>query len=183
MQLISKTFFAFLLCIITVGCANLPSHSSSSCEGVDFYEFGRQSGAKGLPVGSATPGNMTSCLPSRESAEYQRYVNGHNAGLVDYCSAENGYILGKAGQIYSDVCPVISERHFLKAYDLGKNARALELENQKLDTQMSKIFLMLERQPASSDTNHQRLRIQLSQLQASRQKNESRLRGIEQSFN
>ena len=101
------------------------------------------------------------------------YTNGRNAGLVEYCTAENAYQLGRMGIAYMYVCPSTIENKFLSGYRKGQRARELEIENKKLDGRIDSVAEKLNQ--SANDFERLRLTAELAQLQATRSKNQKEM--------
>lgn len=105
------------------------SHPSSrSCQELDWYELGRQDGAKGHKNNNRRE-IATVCPDSDHSLSEALYHNGFDAGASQYCSPENGFELGRSGRTYADICPPLLQDEFLQSYQRGR--RFTEVENQK----------------------------------------------------
>lgn len=160
-----------------VGCSSVDK--TLSCNATDWYEIGRQDGAKGHPL-QAFESHEQSCVMDDSQAVKTLYWNGRNAGLVEYCHPANAFIVGRMGQAYKQVCPPILEKDFLAEFRRGQQARQLEQVNRELDQQIESIFHKLNRQ-ALSTIEERDLRTQLNDLEKARAQNQRQLSEIDRS--
>lgn len=95
------------------GCATM---SKADCIAMDWFELGRTDGMIGKPRSTfqerAKPCLKHGIVPDRAS-----YYRGHDEGLTIYCTEEQGFDLGKTGQLYTPICP--EESGFRTGYDRG----------------------------------------------------------------
>lgn len=156
------------------GCAT--TEKVSECKTVDWYELGRRDGSLGRTLEDFDPQRMQCegrAIPSFEAM----YRNGRERGLIEFCAPENGYSVGKSGELYYYVCPFHLEAEFLREYKRGQKVLALQRENLKLDQRMSSVFSAL-RNPASTEGREQ-LESELSTLRQTRAKNEQELNRLQ----
>lgn len=50
------------------------------------------------------------------------YDSGYKSGLVNFCTRENGFLLGQQRQPYKAQCPHGPDRLFLEGYTKGRNS-------------------------------------------------------------
>lgn len=117
-------------------CASKPL--VAQCEQRDWFELGRNDGAQGSGDGQLKK-HARDCRKEFRSDWETMYTNGRNAGLVEYCTADNAFQLGKTGQPYFYVCPSTMEQKFLSGYRRGQRARDLELESKKLESKADSV--------------------------------------------
>jgi Protein of unknown function (DUF2799) len=101
--------------IMVAGCASV---SKEDCLLTDWYEIGRQDGRQGKPR-TAFQGRAKPCLEHGISADRQAYYNGHDQGLIYYCTEQKGVELGQQGFPYNPVCPLQLEPDFRAGYNQG----------------------------------------------------------------
>jgi|GEM_PF-2608159 len=124
-QMDSKKISVFMLltlglCFLgLLGCSSLGSGrlSQGPCSELNWYELGRGDGVRGQPSLS-WESHVKSCSDFGDS-EHRSYTNGWYAGVDAFCSESHGYVFGKTGQPYYDVCPRTSEGVFLTSYEKG----------------------------------------------------------------
>lgn len=108
--------------------------SATPCVGIDWFEIGRRDGALGKPA-SALQQHYRECengvLPDPEL-----YDSGRNAGLVDFCTAQSGFEIGRSGTPYMAVCPEHLERKFLPSYEQGKRVHLQEQESDSVSQRL-----------------------------------------------
>lgn len=135
-----KTIFIGLLSII-LGCSHTEK-VAQSCQEVDWYEIGRQDGTKGLEVVSRTPVKVT-CTDSDQSLAEAIYNNGFDAGVVQFCSPENGFELGKNKREIKNVCPTMLKSAFQERYNQGQRFAELTLQSQELNRKIKTLDVII----------------------------------------
>lgn len=115
--MISKVALLIAL-TLTTGCATQRLITAIPCQGLDWFEIGRRDGANGKTV-NALNGHIDECK-NGESPNADLYLNGRNAGLVDFCTSQSGFEFGRAGTPYMAVCPEHLEKRFLPGYEQGQ---------------------------------------------------------------
>jgi hypothetical protein len=136
----ARLAFLTALTLVILGLTSCSSAQieQAGCDQKDWYELGRRDGGQGTPAGKWE--NLKKQCSGDFRADWENmYVNGRNAGLVEYCEDSNGYELGRAGTPYFYVCPSTMEPQFLSGYRRGQRARDLELEIRKLDAKIDSI--------------------------------------------
>lgn len=168
MHLIVKQLGIVAIAILLSACVTNTRHKVA-CVERDWFELGRHDGAQGA-ADDKLDNYAKDCRKNFSSDFETMYTNGRNAGLVEYCTPENAFELGRMGIAYMYVCPSTVEPKFLVSYRKGQRSRELEIENKKID---SRIDSLSERINASAnDFERLRLTSELAQLQAERTKNE-----------
>ncbi len=160
--------------LLQLACAS-KSTDRATCDQSDWYELGRRDGAQGLPTDHLVQLRKDCGKTFRNDWETV-FINGRNAGLVEYCDAKNGYELGRMGGTYYYVCPSTVEPRFLSSYRKGQSARELEVQNKKIDLQIDQLAQKLV---VESDQHEQRqIASELDNLKKVRNKNERELSKI-----
>lgn len=106
------------------GCATL---NESQCRSADWYLLGSRDGADGYGSGRLES-HREACSEFGLAADDAAWRKGYEEGLQTYCTADNGYQVGRRGGSYGRVCPADIERDFVEAYDLGRETREVEQE-------------------------------------------------------
>ncbi len=156
--------------LLAAGCAL--TTDTVQCSKRDWYELGRRDGAQGQALDKIDQ-YAGECGRSSMSEWQTIYVNGRNAGLVEYCLPENAFELGRTAIPYWNVCPSTSEPSFLAAYRKGQNSLALESENRKLDQQIA--ILADQKNHAGSGFDKRRIEKEMMQLKKLRAQNTQKL--------
>lgn len=160
----------FVLIGLISACASKPE--KATCERRDWYETGRRDGSQGATL-DRMANYKKECGGQFAAFSETMYTNGRNAGLVEYCSPENSYELGRMGIAYLYVCPSTMEPEFLSGYRRGQDARKLEVENQKLDAEIDALLAKLNAE--QSQYSRREIASELEQLRKTRAKNEKDL--------
>jgi len=104
------------LALAAGACASL---SEKQCRSGDWTAIGRADGERGLPAGEIER-HREACAAHRVKPDAGRYRAGHEQGLAAYCTPRGGYVAGRRGEPYRDVCPAASAEKFRAAFDRGR---------------------------------------------------------------
>jgi len=119
------TKFQFILgvslSLLAGGCATL---DKSECREADWTIIGLEDGARGRPL-SYIGNHRKSCAEYGVKPDLALYQRGHADGLKQFCTADNGFSLGRAGRGYNNVCPPDLNGQFLAGYETGRELHAL----------------------------------------------------------
>jgi hypothetical protein len=112
-----------LALLVLVGCETVPMQERAHlCRTVDWFEYGRNDGFLGLPLGERSA-LFADCRRFGYAPDLAAYQAGRTEGLLRYCTVESGYRAGREGRRYADVCPPDLEIAFLQGYREGRRAR------------------------------------------------------------
>lgn len=109
------------LSLLAGGCATL---DKSECREADWTIIGLEDGARGRPV-SYIGNHRKACAEYGVKPDLALYQRGHADGLKQFCTADNGFSLGRAGRKYNNVCPPELNGRFLAGYETGRELHAL----------------------------------------------------------
>lgn len=107
----------------TSGCAV----SEKTCLKSDWQSLGYKHGKSGQ-LSDGINRYTEDCAEHGVTPDASAYKTGHDAGIVLYCTAENGSKEAKKVNSYSGACPAELETTFLKSYLSGLQAEMSELE-------------------------------------------------------
>ena len=111
-----------VIAILMNGCATL---SKDECLTADWYAIGYEDGAKGH-VATRHAEHRKSCAEYKVTPDIQRYLDGRERGLLQFCTSNKGYLYGVNGYHYKGVCPQHLEADFMHGYLYGKYIFDLE---------------------------------------------------------
>lgn len=120
--------WAVLLSLLAGGCATL---DKSECREADWKIIGLEDGARGRPL--AYIGNhRKACAEHGVKPDLAQYQRGHARGLQQFCTAENGFSLGRVGGAHQNVCPAELRGRFVAAFETGRQLHALSSDIERL---------------------------------------------------
>lgn len=175
----SRSYIFALLGILSLtgACNSTPLAERFSCANSDWYEIGRRDGASG-----ASPDRIEiykgKCGQRLENESEDMYINGRNAGLVEYCTGKNGFELGRMNVAYNHVCPHSMEKDFLVAFERGVRARNIEMENKKIETRIEALAAQLLDSRAVASDSKNAISDELQNLKDKRVENDQELTKI-----
>lgn len=108
-------------------CATM---SEEQCLAGDWSGQGYSDGLSGLTM-SRLDDHAEACAKHGVTPDAGAYAAGRRQGLLQYCTVDKGFEVGRTGAGYAGVCPPDLERDFLYAYRDGQVVHAAEqaLEN------------------------------------------------------
>jgi hypothetical protein len=112
------------LSLLAGGCATL---DKSECREADWNIIGLEDGARGRPL-SYIGNHRKACAEYGVKPDLALYQLGHATGLQQFCTADNGFSLGRAGRAYQNVCPPALNSRFLAGYETGRELHALSAD-------------------------------------------------------
>jgi len=104
--------------LLLSGCAVM---SAEDCEVADWGEIGFQHGQSGVlaNTGKLAP-YIKACAKANISPDQEAYELGRAAGARVYCEPQNGFVVGRSGKHYNNICDSDLEEAFLIEYELGR---------------------------------------------------------------
>ena len=119
-----RLILGVLLSLMAGGCATL---DKSECREADWKIIGLEDGARGRPL-SYIGNHRKACAEYGVKPDLALYQRGHATGLQQFCTADNGFRLGRAGRSYNNVCPPALNGRFLAGYETGRQLHALSAD-------------------------------------------------------
>jgi len=126
---------SILLTIVLLGVSGCASLSKSQCISGDWYGIGLADGTKGASLSSLTR-HRDACLEHGIKINGDLYRQGREQGLKTYCRPQNGYLNGRKGYSYNNVCSDNLVRDYLRAYHYGNKIFKLEQEIAAMQKQL-----------------------------------------------
>jgi len=103
------------------GCASL---TEKQCESGDWTALGRKDGERGLEA-SELERHREACAAHGVTPDAAHYRAGREQGLATFCTPRGGYIAGRRGDVYREVCPAASAGKFHEAFRHGREVSAV----------------------------------------------------------
>ncbi|MEK7356664.1 MAG: DUF2799 domain-containing protein [Bdellovibrionota bacterium] len=180
MKTIKRLKFAIgtvLLASACLGCAHRPAvtKTAATCVGIDWWETGRTDGVSGHAVFKLDE-HKRRCSDTETPVDVDLYLNGRDAGLIDFCTPQQGFAAGHSGANYENVCPLHLEPAFLRAFETGARLSALESQDLDLESRIDNLTRLLRTQQAGTA-----VRSQLEQLRSQRAELVSEMSKLEKS--
>ena len=121
-----KRLAAVLLASLLVlsGCATL---SEEECLTADWFSIGFEDGANGYPS-NRIGAHREACAKHGVTPDLRQYQDGHEEGLLNFCTARNGFSRARNGYQYTGICPPSLEPEFLDGYQAGREIYAVTSE-------------------------------------------------------
>lgn len=139
---------AALLVLLGPGCATL---NESECRSTDWYQLGAHDGADGYGRARLEE-HRQACSEYGLGVDERAWREGYQVGLQDYCTADNGYRVGRRGLAYGRVCTIQDERDFLAAYELGRETHGVEQEIAELERRIESLQQRLRSDKLDDET-------------------------------
>ncbi len=136
-----------LLAVLINGCATL---GKDECLTANWEAIGYEDGTRGLEA-SRIGKHRSACARHGVTPDLERYTQGREQGLEEYCKSSVGYNVGVRGGRYMNVCPAYNERDFLAGYRYGQDIyktqsqlRSLKNKLKSQETQRDEIIQEIE---------------------------------------
>ena len=138
----SPTRFLPIL-FLSLGCAACATLNESECRSGDWRQIGYQDGLRGRAT-SRLADHQKSCGEHGIAADTTAWHIGYVEGQGQYCTARSGYLEGRKGNAYADVCPPETDRAFRPAYEDGRHVAAQIGALNELDRRLQQLDATLQ---------------------------------------
>ena len=108
-----------LTLVVALALSACASLSEKQCESDDWTAIGRMDGERGLEA-SELARHREACAAHGVTPDEARYRAGRDAGLAVFCTPRGGYVAGRRGDVYREVCPAAGADKFLEAFRRGR---------------------------------------------------------------
>lgn len=127
--------------IVLSGCASL---SKDECLTADWYSIGYEDGSNGHSA-SRIGSHREACAKHGVTPDLRAYQDGHDEGLIGFCTARNGYSKARSGYQYNGICPPSLEPEFLDGYEAGRQIYTVTSQISSLESEQRSNENELER--------------------------------------
>jgi len=117
----SKLMIVFCAAAALSACATM---TAEQCQVADWYQLGRQDALAGH-ASDHLARRAQACSEAGFGADSASWHAGFDDGLIDFCTADNGFRFGLDGGHYQRSCPAQSHAEFDQAYRLGSGIYTL----------------------------------------------------------
>ncbi|WP_051278809.1 DUF2799 domain-containing protein [Chitinilyticum aquatile] len=173
-----KTALLVLSALCLSGCAAL---TESECRVGDWYGLGLRDGQQGRT--SQIAAYYEACRDLGVKPLLADYNRGRNQGLLAYCTPENGYRVGLAGDSDNAVCPAALQPAFQRAHERGRQRylivseiSSLEYEQDRLDRERWKLEERIARADKEDERRH--LLSRLRSIQDEQRRDQRRMESL-----
>ncbi|MEM7079677.1 MAG: DUF2799 domain-containing protein [Pseudomonadota bacterium] len=111
-------YLALAAVLTLTGCAAKPSITANQCAAGDWQTIGYADAAKGLAK-SRLLAHQDACGTHGIVPDRRAYMGGWEEGIATYCTADNGFALGRRGARRNTVCAGDLAEPFTAAYTDG----------------------------------------------------------------
>ena len=143
-----------LLPALLVGCAVI---SEDECRAGLWYERGQQDGARGRNQ-TLVYDIAEKCQEYGVRVDSEAWMRGHEEGVEQFCTPENGYRYGRWGRNYEGVCTGPTADLFLEYYKRGLADYRVEQEYRRLAARQDhlerQLFAVSAALASAQDENH-----------------------------
>jgi hypothetical protein len=156
-----------LILLVALGLSACAAMDEATCRQGYWFGAGIRDGQQGAT--SQTSEYAKACSEYGVSVGLSDYQRGYQQGLLNYCTPENGYRVGRAGSSYRNVCAPHLQADFLREYQRGYDHYRLEQDIRQQEYQLAR--LQRERQAledqlikADKEDDRRKLMRQLNRL-------------------
>ena len=123
------------LAVIYLSLSACAAISPEKCKTADWYNLGYSDGQSGYKRSRVNDYRQT-CAEVNVDVNTKKWQEGYEQGNKVYCTPENGYRIGRAGQTYNGVC---LNESFVKNYNKGKRQYDIDEEIKKLEDRLYRL--------------------------------------------
>ncbi len=131
-----------LAVVLLAGCAAKPTVSEYQCRAGDWQTIGFKDGAAGF-ASTQLLKHQEACGPFAIVPSRDEYLSGWQQGLTTYCTADNGFLMGRSGVGLNAVCNDELREPYASAYSDGRQLyvarRDVQQLSQKLNQQQNRL--------------------------------------------
>ena len=117
--------------VLLSGCATL---SKDECITADWYSIGYEDGANGYSS-TRIASHREACAKHGVTPDLRAYQDGHEEGLLGFCTERNGFNRALGGYQYNGICPPSLEPEFLDGYEAGRQIYTVRSEISSLESE------------------------------------------------
>lgn len=142
-----RFFVAGAALAVLASCATL---TEEQCQTVDWQDLGQRDGAAGhhqARIGDHLKACLRHDLPVNQTA----YAAGWSKGIVGFCTAQNGYNHGRAGNFYAESCPADIAAPFEATYGPAKRVHDTEDALRRADAKVEDLLDQIQQVIGSED--------------------------------
>lgn len=131
---------ATLCLMLLVGCGG--NVKSVTCTGIDWNDLGYTTATNGKSV-RTFDAYRDQCGSNLEENAMDSYLEGYTKGVIEYCTFDNGHLLGSQNRAIGSSCPIEVRSIFEKGYAQGAREREeklVDLNREREDADREEIF-------------------------------------------
>ncbi|MCH8529796.1 MAG: DUF2799 domain-containing protein [Saccharospirillum sp.] len=113
-----------LVAVLLAGCASM---SKDECLTADWYAIGYEDGANGQPT-TRIGSHREACAKHGVTPNLRDYQDGHDEGIIHFCTAQSGFTRARSGYQYTGICPPSLEPEFMDGYTAGRQIYTVNSE-------------------------------------------------------
>lgn len=125
-MLLPAPLLAPLLALLLAGCASL---TPDQCRHADWRQIGFTDGMDGESAARINE-HAKACAEVGVRPDFDQYLHGREQGLRSYCRPENGFMVGRSGNLANAAadCPEHMKFAFMAEYRRGQEVHLIEDE-------------------------------------------------------
>lgn len=110
---------AALLLIFPLALSACATLNEAECETTNWRDLGERNGQEGK-ASSFIVEHQKACSAFGLPVDGTAWRAGWERGIRQYCTPQNGLLVGKSGTYYANACPVDLAAGFIRTYTVGK---------------------------------------------------------------
>lgn len=142
--------FATMLGVLS-SCATM---NEGQCVSANWYDVGYEDGRQGKSIRSVS-NYVNDCSEYGLNVDHTAYEDGWHDGIPSFCTADNGYQVGRNGGFYDNACPTGLKDRFYVAYLLGTSVHEARLRVDELRDEIEELGDKAARSGISDDRRKQ----------------------------
>jgi hypothetical protein len=121
--------------VILAGCAAKPTVTEHQCRAGDWQTIGYRDGSQGFQS-TRLLAHQEACGTLEIVPDRREYLAGYREGLANYCTADNGFYIGRSGRGHNNVCSGELYEPFASAYADGRTIHQARNNVRQLNQQL-----------------------------------------------
>lgn len=166
-----------LLVLLAVAFPACKTLSEGECRDQDWYGIGADDGFDGAPA-SQIDQHRAACAEYGIEPDAEQYEAGRRDGLVQYCTVERGFDIGRDGAMYRGGCPAGADREFRRGHDLGRRFYDVEEQLRRIDGDL-RMYRSQGSTPDVTNPDQRQVYTRMRDLELERSRLEAELRQLE----
>ncbi len=140
-------------CVASLGgCAAL---SEEECRSANWYALGDTDGSRGANPNHKLERYHEACTKIGITPQVDPYIAGWKQGVARYCTPDNAYAAGRAGQTYHGVCTGDADRLFRINYGYGYRIYEIRRRIADIEEEIRQREIKLQEAPRKDDPKSQ----------------------------
>lgn len=146
------------LALLLSACASM---SEKECLYASWHDQGYRDGRQGYPL-SRIHDHQDACARVGIEPDTGNYRDGHEKGVLEYCTPQHAVAEGRSGRPYRNACPAALESEFLSYHQSGMRVYRAQQHVDSLNRESQRLQRTMDKE--KNEVKRRRLRSELREL-------------------